>query len=104
MHDTKCVSYACTVAGCVLKRCEPHKTPQDTSARALQVMDCLEGANGRSLPWEGGNLSPGNRTRLGGLRTVVMQLLSRDADERPSMAQFCDSCARVLAGTTTVEG
>lgn len=47
-------------------------------SRGVQVMDCLEGVNGCSLPWEGGNLTPAHRTKLGGLRTVVLQLLSRD--------------------------
>ena len=66
-------------------------------------MDRIEGVNGGQLPWEGISLTPGNRRKLGIFRTSLMALLARDARQRPSMAAFCDTCDRVLAGSTTVQ-
>ena len=70
--------------------------------RTVQVMDCIQGLNGKQLPWEGSQLTPKNRRKLGIVRGSLMALLTRDPSQRPSMAQFCDSCDRVLAGSTTV--
>lgn len=69
---------------------------------AVQVMDRIQGQNGLSLPWEG-TLSPVVRRQLGIFRASVLQLLSRNPSERPSMAEFCVSCDRVLAGSTSVQ-
>ena len=40
---------------------------------------------------------------MGVFRGILMGLLSRDPALRPSMERFCESCDRVLAGTTTVQ-
>jgi hypothetical protein len=71
--------------------------------RAVQVMDRIQGLNGKELPWEGARLTPTARRQLGIFKNSVMQLLSRDPAERPSMEQFCVTCNSVLAGSTTVE-
>lgn len=68
----------------------------------MQVMDRIEGVNGLQLPWEGA-LSPAVRTQLGIFRSIVLRLLARNPAERPSLEDFCVSCDRVLAGTTTVQ-
>lgn len=69
----------------------------------MQVMDQIEGLKGMELPWEGRSLSAANRRRLGIIKGRVFSLLSRDPAKRPSMEQFCDSCNRVLAGSTSVQ-
>ena len=66
-------------------------------------MDCIQGLNGKQLPWEGSRLTPKNRRRLGIFKSSVTALLSRDPRQRPSMAHFCYTCNRVLAGSTTVQ-
>ena len=68
-----------------------------------QVMDRIQGVNGRGLPWEDAHLTATNRRRLGVFRTSIMPLLSRDPSKRPSMAKFCSTCNRVLSGSTTVQ-
>lgn len=73
-----------------------------TQAHVLQVMDTIEGVNGQLLPWEGDTLSATHRKQLGVFRPIVTSLLERDPAQRPSMAQFCEACDRVLAGITTV--
>lgn len=67
----------------------------------MQVVDRIEGIMGLQLPWEG-SLSPAVRMQLGIFKSSVLKLLARDPAERPSMEEFCLSCDRVLAGTTTV--
>ena len=69
----------------------------------VQVMDRIEGMNGQQLPWEGTDLTPAHRRRLGVFKASIVQLLARDPAQRPSMQHFCDSCNRVLAGSTTVQ-
>jgi hypothetical protein len=69
----------------------------------MQVMDHIQGVNGKRLPWEAGNLTPANRRRLGVFKSSVLMLLSRDPAERPSMERFCEQCNRVLAGSTSVQ-
>jgi hypothetical protein len=69
----------------------------------VQLMDCIEGLNGQELPWEGGGVTPAIRRRLGIFKDPIISLLSRDPGERPSMSEFCESCNRVLAGTTSVQ-
>lgn len=70
-------------------------------------MDRIEGVNGRELPWEGASFTSregvNKRRRLGIFKATVSTLLARDPARRPSMKQFCDSCNRVLAGSTTVQ-
>ena len=43
------------------------------------------------------------RRKLGVFRGILMALLSHVPAERPSMEKSCESCDRVLAGTTTVQ-
>jgi hypothetical protein len=69
----------------------------------VQVMDQIEGVNGRQLPWEGAKLTSHNRRRLGLFRASISMLLSRDPAKRPSMEEFCDACDRVLAGSISVQ-
>lgn len=69
----------------------------------MQVMDQIEGCNGQLLPWEGGNFSPTAKSQLGIFRRYILKLLERDPSLRPSMAQFCDMCSRILTATTTLE-
>ena len=66
-------------------------------------MDSIEGLNGCEMPWEGASLTPGTRRKLGIFRAPLMSLLAREPSQRPSMAEFCTSCDRVLAGSTTVQ-
>lgn len=68
----------------------------------LQVMDRIEGRNGLQLPWEG-TMPPVVRRKLGVFKASVLKLLARDPAERPSMKEFCTSCDRVLAGSTSVQ-
>ena len=70
---------------------------------ALQVMDRIEGLQGRTLPWEGACMTVSNKRKLGVFRNSIVALLSRDPSRRPSMATFCDACNRVLAGSITVQ-
>lgn len=67
----------------------------------MQVIDRIEGMKGHHMPWKG-TLAPAVRRQVGVFKDSVLQLLARDADERPSMAAFCKSCDRVLSGSTTV--
>lgn len=69
----------------------------------LQVLDQIEGVNGQQLPWEGAALTPERRTMLGIFRSILLRLLHRDAQQRPSMQEFCTACDRVLASGTTAD-
>ena len=69
----------------------------------MQVMDRIEGLHGQQLPWEDACMTATNRRKLRVHRSNLMALLSRDPARRPSMEKFCESCDRVLAGTTTVQ-
>ena len=66
-------------------------------------MDRIEGKHGQQLPWEDACMTATDRKNLGFFRSSLMALLSRDPARRPSMDKFCESCDRVLAGTTTVQ-
>ena len=70
---------------------------------AVQVMDQIEGIKGQNLPWEDACMTSTNRKRLGAFRNPIVALLSRDPSQRPSLAHFCATCHRVLAGSTSVE-
>jgi hypothetical protein len=69
----------------------------------MQVMDRIEGLNGQELPWEREGITTVIKRCLGIFKTPIISLLSRNPSERPSMSQFCDSCNRVLAGSTSVQ-
>ena len=49
----------------------------------VQVMDRIEGMNGQQLPWEGTDLTPAHRRRLGVFKASIVQLLARDPAQRP---------------------
>ena len=66
----------------------------------MQIMDQIQGVGGEGLPWEGERLTPQVQGRLRLFRGELLQLLHRDPLQRPSMAQFCRSCARVLGDLT----
>lgn len=68
----------------------------------LQVMARIEGLQGLQLPWEGA-MAPEVRRQLGIFKDSVLQLLARKPESRPSMEEFCVTCDRVLAGSTTVQ-
>ena len=76
---------------------------EESVVYSMQVMDRIEGLNNKRLPWEGSALSPTNRRKLGIFRASVLSLLSRDPASRVSLDEFCISCDRVLAGSTTVQ-
>jgi hypothetical protein len=61
----------------------------------VQVIDQLRGK--RLLPWEDMTLEA--RRKLGVFRAPMLRLLSRDPDERPSMAEFCEMCNSIFAAT-----
>ena len=69
----------------------------------VQVMDRIEGMHGHQLPWDDACMTATNRRRLGVFRNILLALLSRDPSQRPSMAKFCETCDRVLAGSSTVQ-
>lgn len=69
-----------------------------------QVMDEIQGVNGQLLPFEGALLTTKIKRRLGVFKNLVLLLLARNPEDRPTMAQFCASCDRVLAGSTTDTG
>ena len=66
-------------------------------------MDQIQGLNGEMMAWEGNRLTPAKRNALGVFRNSLLKLLNHDPAQRPSMAQFCETCNRVLSGGTTVE-
>lgn len=68
----------------------------------LQAMDRSQGLNALQLPWEA-TFTPTVRRQLGVFKDIVLKLLHRDHVERPSMKEFCVSCARVLIGTTSIQ-
>ena len=70
---------------------------------ALQVMDRIEGRQDGTLPWEDACMTATYSRRLGVFRNSLMALVSRDPSQRPSLAHFCATCHRVLAGSTSVE-
>ena len=63
-------------------------------------MDQIEGVHEQLMPWEGLRFSPTDKTSLGVFGVDILKLLHSDPSLRPCMAQFCDTCNRVLAGTT----
>jgi hypothetical protein len=69
----------------------------------LQVKDLIVGLGGLELPWEGQRLTPEDRRKLGVFKSSLMPLLDRNPAKRPAMATFCETCNRVLAGSTSVQ-
>jgi hypothetical protein len=66
----------------------------------MQVMDQIEGRNGKLLPWEGANMTAEIRSCLGLFNESLLMLLSRDPAMRPSMELFYKTCANILSGNT----
>jgi hypothetical protein len=64
----------------------------------MQIMDQIEGRNGKQLPWEGLSLLDEHKKHLGVCRDSLMMLLSRDPSMRPSMEQLYDNCEALLTG------
>jgi hypothetical protein len=64
----------------------------------MQIMDQIEGRNGKQLPWEGEGLSAEHKKCLGVCRDNLMMLLSRDPTMRPSMEQLYGDCEALLTG------
>jgi hypothetical protein len=75
----------------------------DVSLRTVQVMYRNEGLSGSELPWEDASLTPVGRKQLGIFKSSVLTLLSHEPTKRLSMEQFCDTCNRVLASSTSVQ-
>lgn len=69
---------------------------------AMQIVDKIQGRSGRMLPFEGARLTRDTKRHLGAFKNNILMLLARDPVDRLSMAQFCATCDRVLAGTTTI--
>lgn len=70
----------------------------------MQIMDQIEGVNGEMLPWEGERLTPNVRSKLRLFQDALLQLLHRDPEQRPSMKQFCRTCAGILGDNSVAEG
>ena len=66
-------------------------------------MDVIQQRKGKQCPWEGSALSPDVRKKLGIFKNILLELLARNPDKRPSMAEFCASCNRILSSTSNVE-
>jgi hypothetical protein len=66
----------------------------------MQVMDQIEGHNGKLLPWESVNMTDEISSCLGLFKESLLLLLSRDPAMRPSMELFYKTCANMLAGNT----
>lgn len=66
----------------------------------MQIMDQIQGVNGEMLPWEGERLTPQVKSKLRLFHGTLLQLLHREPEERPSMKQFCRTCAKVLGDHT----
>jgi hypothetical protein len=64
----------------------------------MQIMDQIEGRNGKQLPWEGLSLLDEHKKCLGVCRDSLMMLLSRDTSMRPSMEQLHETCEALLTG------
>jgi hypothetical protein len=64
----------------------------------MQIMDQIEGRNGKQLPWEGLSLLEKHKKCLGVFRESLMMLLSRDTSMRPSMEQLYENCEALLTG------
>lgn len=62
----------------------------------LQAMDQVIGKNGLFLPWEDPEKQPMVEARLGIFKTVLLELLARDPNSRPTMDHFCRACSRVF--------
>ena len=79
---------ACAPAsGCVYK-----------CAVCVQIKDQIQGVNGAVLPWEGERLTERVKGQLRLFQDALLQLLHHDPLQRPSMAQFCRTCSRMLGG------
>ena len=65
----------------------------------LQVIAQIAGE--APLPWEDPATAPAILKRFGLFKEVILELLERDPDARPSMADFMRSCRQVLALTTS---
>jgi hypothetical protein len=68
----------------------------------LQAIEQIQGSNGEHLPWEGKGMTAAKLKQLGVFRTDILKLLDRDPSKRPSMAQFCDTCARLVAAASSL--
>lgn len=65
----------------------------------LQVISQIVGDT--PLPWEDPATAPAILKRFGLFKAVILELLERDPDARPSMIDFMRSCRQVLALTTS---
>ncbi|NJR42368.1 MAG: protein kinase [Akkermansiaceae bacterium] len=63
----------------------------------LQVVAQLLG--NQPLPWE--NMSQADRRKLGAFRGPILQLLSRDPSQRPTMPEFYHACNSIFSTSTT---
>jgi hypothetical protein len=64
----------------------------------MQIMDQIEGRNGKQLPWEGMCLLDEHKKCLGVFRDSLMMLLICDPAMRPSMQQLHENCEALLTG------
>lgn len=65
----------------------------------MQVISQIVGET--PLPWEDPATAPVILKRFGLFKDVILELLDRDPDARPSMVDFTRSCRQVLALTTS---
>jgi hypothetical protein len=66
-------------------------------------MDVIQQKNGKQCRWEGTALSPETRKKLGIFKNILLELLDRNPLKRPSMAEFCAACNRILSSTANFE-
>eukprot|EP01025_Chloroclados_australasicus_P045677 TRINITY_DN50092_c1_g1_i2.p1 TRINITY_DN50092_c1_g1~~TRINITY_DN50092_c1_g1_i2.p1 ORF type:complete len:130 (-),score=8.67 TRINITY_DN50092_c1_g1_i2:535-924(-) len=66
-----------------------------------EIMDMLAGDEG-SLPWEGENLTKEKARQLGILRKPILQMLTRNPEERPSMLEFKQMLENIFSSNTTM--
>ena len=65
----------------------------------MQVISQIVGD--RPLPWEDPVTAPAILKRFGLFKDVILELLDRDPNARPSMLDFTRSCRQVLALSTS---
>eukprot|EP00892_Ulva_mutabilis_P002882 jgi/Ulvmu1/12595/UM092_0025.1 len=74
----------------------------DTSGGLEKAMCQIAGEGGERLPWEDRESAPRIIGALGALKRHILQLVSRDPAQRPSMPEFGRVCNRLLHSTASV--
>lgn len=67
-----------------------------------QALGQIAGDVGEQLPWEDRETRGRIIGALGALKRHILQLVSREPSQRPSMPDFCRACNRLLHSTASV--